>query len=538
MTFGAVPLHEAIGLILAHTIGNLKKGHVLTPSDIVTLAKAGVVDVMAARLEPGDVHEDVAATRIAQSLHGAHCSVATAHTGRVNIHAAARGIALIDAAMVNRLNTVHESITLATVSRHELVDARQLLATVKIIPFAAPDWAVSAAQTHAASAPLSVAAFTARKVALISTVLPGMKLSLLEKTRDVLDHRIEALGSTIVDEHRVPHARDAIADAIVRCAQHAPDLLMIMGASATTDREDSVPAGIVAAGGTIDHFGMPVDPGNLLLLADHFGTTVIGIPGCARSPKLNGVDFVLQRLCAGIRVTGADIQAMGVGGLLKEIPTRPHPREQRSAVRKQAKVAAIVMAAGRSTRMGERNKLLLPMNGVPMIRHTVSTVLASSLAQVIVVTGHDADDLRVALDGLGVMFAHNPDFATGMASSLKAGLATLPKDTDAVLVCLGDMPAVSHADIRNLVSAFDPDEQRAIIVPTHHGKRGNPVLFARQFFPEIATASGDTGARGLLDAWPEAIFEVEMKTAAVLADADTPAAFEALNAEFGKTGQS
>jgi len=146
--------------------------------------------------------------------------------------------------------------------------------------------------------------------------------------------------------------------------------------------------------------------------------------------------------------------------------------------------------------------------------------------------------VRFALDALDVSFTHNPDFASGMASSLRAGLAALPPVADAVLVCLGDMPAVSPADIRQIISAFDPQEHRAIIVPTNRGKRGNPVLFARQFFPEMAAGSGDTGARALLNAYPEAIYEVEMAGAAVLADADTPAAFEALQAEFGKAGHT
>jgi molybdenum cofactor cytidylyltransferase len=165
-------------------------------------------------------------------------------------------------------------------------------------------------------------------------------------------------------------------------------------------------------------------------------------------------------------------------------------------------------------------------------------VLSSGVAHVIVVTGHDAEAVRMALDGLDVSFTHNPDFATGMASSLRAGLAALPADTDAALICLGDMPAVSPGDIAGLVSAFEPDEHRSIIIPTNRGKRGNPVLFSRQFFVEMAAGSGDTGARNLLNAYPEAIFEVEMASAAVLADADTPAAFEALQAEFGKAGHT
>lgn len=534
MKFATVPVEEATGLILAHTTAAFKKGHTLTAQDVKALVQAGIRNVIAAELEAGDIHEDAAAARIGHAARGANCTISIAQTGRVNIHASAAGLVQIDAATVNRLNTLHESITLACLRPFDAVGSRQILATVKIIPFASPDWAVRSAEELLRRQPLSVAAFVPKRVALISTILPGMKLSLLDKTRSVLENRLEALGSTIVDERRVEHDADAITAAIADLKSLSPDIVLIMGASATTDREDSVPAGIIAAGGHIEHFGMPVDPGNLLLLAGLGNMPVIGVPGCARSPKLNGLDFVLQRLCANMKVLPLDIQAMGVGGLLKEITTRPHPRERLSVNVQTPKVEAIVLAAGRSTRMGEKNKLLLPIHGVPMIRRTVEAVLGSGVTGVKVVTGHDADAIRTALEGLKLGFVHNPDFASGMASSLKAGITALSGDADAALVCLGDMPAVTAGDINRLIGAFSPDEARSIIVPTAGGKRGNPVLFDHQFFGEMTTVEGDTGARALLNAYPEAIYEVEMESAAVLADADTPAAFAALQAGLEK----
>ena len=547
MKFGRVPVADAEGAILAHgVVGdgvNFKKGRTLSAADIDALIRAKIADVTVARLEPGDVPEDEAARRIGEAARGSHTTLSAAMTGRTNLYAAERGLALIDAARVDAINAIHESITIATLAPYELVERRQMLATVKIIPFAAPAPAVrqaaEVAKALTASTPkaarpalVSVAPFTPKKVALISTSIPGMKTSLLDKNRAVLASRVEALESTIAFETRCAHDTEPVRGAIHEALAANPDIVMIFGASATTDRADAVPAGIMAAGGAIDHFGMPVDPGNLLLLAHIGATPVIGLPGCARSPKVNGFDFVLQRLCADVPVTPADIKRMGVGGLLKEIPTRPQPRDIAPAKSPAApRIAAVMLAAGKSTRMGERNKLLMPLHGVPMIARTAAAVAASATSQLIVVTGNDADAVKAALKDCSVKFVHNARYAEGMATSLKAGLAAAPTDADGVLVCLGDMPAVTASAIDKLIAAFNPTEGRAIIVPTFGAKRGNPVLFARAYVEEIMHLEGDAGARALLSAHAEAVYEVETD-AGVLADADTPAAFAALEAEL------
>lgn len=539
MKFGRIPVARAAGAILAHGVSagdvNFKKGRTLTQADIEALRKAGVTDVMAAEVEPGDVPEDIAARRIGEALRGANTDLSTAMTGRTNLYAAERGLVRIDASRINAINSIHESITAATLAPFELVERRQMLATIKVIPFAAPEWAVAKAEQVAASSQsVAVAPFRPKRVTLISTTLPTLKASLLDKNRAVLDQRLSALGSTVSDETRCAHDSIAIATAIDTCRAHKPDLILIFGASATTDRADAVPAGLIAAGGEIEHFGMPVDPGNLLLLGKIDGMPVIGLPGCARSPKLNGFDWVLQRLCADIPVTPTDITAMGVGGLLKEIPTRPQPRDLSQPKPQRApKVAALVLAAGKSTRMGDSNKLLLDLQGKPMIARTVAAIAASAAVSITVVTGHNADAIKAALAGEPVELVHNPHFAEGMSTSLKAGLAALPADTDAVLICLGDMPAVTPNAIGKITTAFSPTEGRAIVVPTFQGKRGNPVLFARVFFDEMRAATGDRGARALLSAHADAVYEVETD-AGVLADADTPAAFAALKADFEK----
>ena len=316
------------------------------------------------------------------------------------------------------------------------------------------------------------------------------------------------------------------------------DPVLVFGASAIADREDVIPAAIVAAGGTIEHFGMPVDPGNLLLLGRLGGRTIIGVPSCASSPKLNGLDWVLERCLAGLETTHADIAAMAAGGLLMEITSRPQPREAATpavAGSARPRITALVLAAGRSTRMGANNKLIEPVDGKPMVRHVVEAALASDASGVRVVTGSKPAEVQHALDGLDVSYTHNPAFADGLSTSLAAGTASLGDDVDGVIVLLGDMPLVTAGLINRLIAAFDPAENRAICIPVHNGKRGNPVLWGARFFPDMAKIQGDTGARHLVGENAEWLVEVEAGDAAIFRDIDTPEALAALRAEAGSS---
>jgi molybdenum cofactor cytidylyltransferase len=203
-----------------------------------------------------------------------------------------------------------------------------MVATVKIIPFAVAIASLDRAVGIAREAPLRAAPFRPQRVGVISTLLPDLKSSVVEKGLRALDERLKPTGSKITIEERVPHETGPLASA-PRRIEAATDLIVIFGASAITDRRDVVPSAIERAGGRVEHFGMPVDPGNLLLLGslpgDGNGKPAIGAPGCARSPKENGFDFVLDRILAGIPVHGKDIMRMGVGGLLLKTGVRPNP---------------------------------------------------------------------------------------------------------------------------------------------------------------------------------------------------------------------
>jgi molybdenum cofactor cytidylyltransferase len=541
MIFGPTPIEEARGAILAHTLrlkGRvIKKGTVLDEAALAMLREEGRREVIAARLEAGDVPEDEAADRIASLLMAPLVARSRASTGRVNLFAESAGLFGADAALIDRLNAVDESVTIATLPDRSVVAAKEMLATIKVIPFAVPGSVLGVMEAMARGrAGITLRPFRPLTVGLVLTELPGIKESVMEGAVEATGARVAGLLGTLLPVERVRHDEGPVADALSRLRKAGAQILLIAGASAVVDRRDVGPAAIARAGGTIEHFGMPVDPGNLICLGRIGEVPALVLPGCARSPKLNGFDWVLQRLFAGERVTARDVMGMGVGGLLKEIEVRPLPRADAPRVpppatppRRARQVAALVLAAGRSRRMAPLNKLLVAdARGVPMIARVVDHALASRARPVIVVTGHERERVEEALAGRAVRFVHAEDYADGLAASLKAGLRAVPEEAEGVLVCLGDMPLVDGAMLDRLIGAFDPEEGRAIVQPTFRGKQGNPMLWARGFLPEMLAISGDVGARHLAAKHAERLVEVEMADDAVLRDFDTTEALKAL----------
>ncbi len=537
MKFGSVPVAEAEGGIAVHSIRRndlvLKKGTTIGKAEIAALAAAGIAEIVVARIEPGDVSEDAAAAEIAAAAAGEGVHVDRAFTGRANLFADIAGVLVVDKDAIDRLNRVDESITLATLPAYKPVVAGEMIATVKIIPFA-----VAAAQrdgalavANAARPLVQIAPYRIRRIGVVSTLLPGLADKVIEKTLRVTQERLAPAGATIVAERRVTHEQGALAAAIKEVLDEGAELVIVFGASAIADRRDVIPAAVAAIGGRIEHLGMPVDPGNLLLVASARGRPVLGAPGCARSPKENGFDWVLMRLLAGLDVPRAAITGMGVGGLLMEIVTRPQPRAE-PPVTAARRIAAVVLAAGRSTRMGGPNKLLAEIARRPLVRIAAEEALASHANPVIVVTGHQRAEVAKSLAGLPVRVVDNPDFAQGLGTSLKAGIAAVPADADGAIVCLGDMPQVDAHLLDRLIAAFDPDRGALIVMPTHQGNRGNPVLWSRRFFPDLMAIEGDVGARHLIGRYGEAVVEVPIEGKAALVDVDTPEALVGLKAEI------
>ncbi|PHQ70749.1 MAG: 4-diphosphocytidyl-2C-methyl-D-erythritol kinase, partial [Sneathiella sp.] len=234
---------------------------------------------------------------------------------------------------------------------------------------------------------------------------------------------------------------------------------------------------------------------------------------------------VLQRLLAGISVTSSDIMNMGVGGLLKEISSRPQPRSKpvkTAADQHNNSVAILILAAGQSRRMGSDNKLLAQIAGKPMLSHVAAQALKSKAARVFAVTGYDREKIKSLLENMDIDVFHNPDYADGLSSSLKIGFAALADAYEGILICLGDMPFVTTKLFDQLIDAFDREEGRAIIVPAYNGKRGNPVLIASVFKPDILAVTGDIGAKSLIAENEHVVFTVDIENNSIFRDIDTP----------------
>ncbi|MCK3777464.1 molybdopterin-binding/glycosyltransferase family 2 protein [Ensifer sesbaniae] len=526
MRFGPVKTSEAEGAILAHAVktdeSRLAKGRRLSSADVAALTACGTLEVVVARLDAGDLMEDEAATRIAAAIAPDHLRFSQAATGRVNVYSRVAGLFVAIRETVDRLNRIDPAITLACLADHVPVQAGDMVATIKIIPLAVAGRFVEEAQrllrSHAA---FEVKPFAARRAALIATQLPTLKPQVMDKTKAILAARLRQSGSELLTERRVAHTESAVAAAIDELqADH--DLLVVFGASAVADPDDVIPAAVRRVGGIVDHVGMPVDPGNLLVLGRVGEIPVIGAPGCARSPRENGFDWILDRILAGEWPSFDDITGLGVGGLLGEIPTRPQPREKATAL-PTGPVEIVVLAAGRASRMGADcgHKLLATFDGVPLVRRSVEAAIAAAPGRVIVVTGHRETDIRAALENLPAKFVSNPDYLSGMASSLTAGLSAIDERAAGMLVMLADMPDVSTDDLRKLLNRFSAEGGRAVIRATADGQRGNPVILPRQTFSAVRQLVGDVGARHIIEKCGLPVIDVELGPAARL-DLDTP----------------
>jgi len=334
MKFGPVPVAEAQGAVLAHSMmaqggqdrpRRIAKGTVLTDRHIAELMADGVRDLVVARLEAGDVAENDAARILAAAIvpdgPAQDVRVSGAGAGRVNLYAVRAGVVRLDAAAIEAVNGVDPMITIATVPDFQRVDAGGMIATIKIISYAVPGPALQGAARAGARA-IVVQAPIYKTATLIETRISADHAP-SDKGRRAMAARLDRFGAKLTARVFADHAEADLARAI---AEASGEVILILTASATSDPMDVGPEALRRAGGQVTRFGMPVDPGNLLFLGALGNRPVIGLPGCARAPTLNGADWVLDRVMCGIAVTSASIAAMAVGGLLKDIPTRPLPR--------------------------------------------------------------------------------------------------------------------------------------------------------------------------------------------------------------------
>ena len=518
MLFGQTPLPEATGAILAHTLQLpncvIKKGTLLSKTHLDEIAASGATSVVCARLENGDIGEDSAAHQLASRVVGEGLFLTPARTGRCNLISEVTGIFNVDPELVFNINNQDEALTIATLRPGTRVKKGQIVATVKIIPFAVSPQAFKKVREQTGNHYLSAHPFQSQQAGVVLTRLPNGKEKLLDKALGTLTHRLQDRESNLLNERRCNHTEADVAKAIVELKTSGCELIIICGATATVDRNDVVPTGIAIAGGQIECYGMPVDPGNLLLTGWLGETRVIGMPGCARSPKLNGFDWVLDRHLCGLPITRANLANMGVGGLLEEMPSRTLPRDRAvnpdmGDITSEAgnNISVIILAAGTD-------------NSQEYLTKSIETAHASQANHIVVVTSPSSNEQAGRLPGIEYETIINPDYNEGISSSIRIGLNSLSEDIDGVVICLADMPWVDPNQINRLIDTFDPETDQAICVSTRHGKRGNPVLWARYFFPEMMQLHGNIGARHLIEKYPDYVCEVEASDSGVLVDVE------------------
>jgi molybdenum cofactor cytidylyltransferase len=530
MKFETRKIDDCIGWHLAHsvTVGTkrIKKASIVSVEDVISMHKHNMTELQVFKLDEKDVAEDKAAATLAIHFTGENTQTEKSMRGRCNIIASADGLLNIPDTL-NRANLLDEAITIATLPDRQQVKKGQLIATVKIIPYALDEALVEEALNITAS--ITIVPFAPYKTALITS-----DIALKDKAFSAIENRVIATSGELTSVTKCAHTVNSISNEFTNVIQDTDiDLILILGASAISDRRDIVPNALVDAGGAVEHIGMPVDPGNLIMVGSISDKTVIGIPTCAKSPSLNGFDWVLSRFAARQAIKSTDIQSMGIGGLLKEDHTRPHLRRSSLQVLKttdgayskhKTLIEVFILAAGKSSR-AQTNKLLAHLNGTAVIAKTVESLLASTYIEpnnITVITGNESDKVKEGIREFDVRLLHNTKYAVGMSESLKLANGTIREKTDYVLIALGDMPFVNAATLDAMITAGLNNPEYDIIIPAFHGKRGNPVLWRRDRFAFIKNISGDQGGRAIIKENEAKVLEIETNDPGILIDLDTP----------------
>lgn len=320
MIFGNWPVEEAEGTVLGYAVAagahSFRKGTLLTSDHLSALKQHGVTHIFAARLEKDDISENDAALAIAKFLLSNHVEAGPPATGRVNIFSRHDGLFHADASAIDAINLLDPRVSIATLPNDHRIELGQMVATVKIIPFAIPTELIERIlTTQNKSRAIDVRPFKAMRIGLIQSRLPSIRETVLDKTKELISSRIKKNHGSVSIERRVTHEQTALSHSIQEVTENC-DLTIVFSASSVADEADIVPRAIKNCGGEIMRIGVPVDPGNLLVLAKLHGKYIVIAPGSARSARANSLDGILDRLMAGVRLHADDLGKMGVGGLL------------------------------------------------------------------------------------------------------------------------------------------------------------------------------------------------------------------------------
>ena len=496
MKFGTCPAQEGLGHILAHSVNTggkkVKKGKILNKEDILLFQSSGVQEIMVARLEEGDLGENEAAELLGRKLTTIEPSlfVSSPFTGRVNFYASQKGLLQFDTRKITEFNLVDEAITLATLPDLSKVEENQLVGTIKIIPYG-----VARSRVLEASGLLEgVVEFREvliKQADLIITTPFGEKDKLAKKAIAVTNARLKGLGISLEQVFIELHEARAVGESLGKTSS---PLVLVMTSTATSDANDTGPQALILAGGKVNRVGIPVDPGNLLFFGELGTQKIIGLPGCARSPALNGADWVLERIACGVELTPADFAAMGAGGLLKEIPTRSQPRDRRRTGPLKPNVQVILFVDSKDQDIDAQ----------------IATIMASQVDGVSIV-GNLAKENTVRYPNSGMIRLVNIEGNLGRFHLVNEAMTSIPRKADAVLFIEGRNEEVTSRMINQLISAFSLDDGREICkFGGANAPLGPPILFGRRFFENLRALESGLRPNDLLMEGREYLFELEL----------------------------
>ncbi|WP_409344161.1 molybdopterin-binding protein [Paenibacillus sp. MBLB4367] len=330
-----VRVEDAVGMVLAHDLTQIipgqfkgrlfKKGHVIREDDIPALLSIGKEHIYTMHLEPGYLHEDEAAERMAKAFAGSNVELSEPHEGKINLKAAVDGIVKIDPAFVDRVNSIPFAV-LATLKTNTPVKKQQKIAGTRVIPLImeeesvlqieslAVQWRQTDKSSDDLGSPVSVKPFRRLKVGLITTGSEVYGGRIQDKFGPVVKRKVEEFGSEIIEQRFAPDESDRIVQEIRYFLEREADLILLTGGM-SVDPDDRTPGAIQRAGARVISYGTPMLPGSMLMMAYIGRTPVMGLPGCVMHDPFTSFDVLLPRICAGEEIVLADITSLGYGGL-------------------------------------------------------------------------------------------------------------------------------------------------------------------------------------------------------------------------------
>ena len=530
-------IEDSCGYLLMHSVflkdGRLRKGKIIDQDDIYVMKSSEIEMVYVGEYEQDDIPENDASSQIAKAIAMDEFLISPTLSGKTNITVSSDGLIEIDEDNVTKLNNLSPNVAISTLNNHDVIYRGDHILSVKIISYAISSLHLEKIISFLKkNRIIKLKAFKSMRIGVIYTTSKNEKQSLIEKTKKSIKSRISDYNSTIMDERIISHDYMTIKENVDQLKDSNINCILLFLSTSISDVNDIVPSVIDELGGEIKSFGMPVDPGNLTLNGKIQSVDIVVAAGSARSDSLNGLDWHLNCIHAGIEVTQDMVNSLGVGGLLKDIDFAIKRKRVSKAIdTKKSNIAAVVLCAGESKRMGKKNKLLLQVEGKSLIKNYIEKISKSNVSEIVIVTGHQSDEIAKELDGYDLKFIHNEKYKEGMSTSLNTGINSLSDNINAAIICLPDMPMIGIYEINKLIEYYNPSIGNEICIATYNDQRGNPVLWDRKYFKKLMQIKGDKGGRYLLPKFLDKSVEVKLGEA-VTFDVDNETSFNIINSNI------